>query len=150
MKKYDIFISHAWNYDEHYCMVEDWLDESQSEYLLLWENSSVPLLDTAFNPNSSIGQKKLQEKLDHQISRSSVVLILSGLYTAYPNWIEYETLKAVNYEKYIIGVKPWGHENIPQVVLEYADVMVNWDKSSIIKAILESKNHSMIRHAYKY
>lgn len=137
MKKYNVFISHAWNYDEHYCKVEDWLDEVQSKFILMWNNSSVPLLDTALKPNSSAGIKYLKGKLDYQISQASVVLILSGMYVAHPHWIEYEVIKATNYGKYIIGIKPWGQECIPQVVLDHADVMINWDKSSVIKAMLE-------------
>lgn len=135
MKKYDVFISHTWNYGEHYNKVEDWLDEAQSEYFLKWDNCSIPLQDTALNPNSSLNKNIFEEKLDKQIARASIVLILSGMYFTHPHWIEYEVLKAANYGKYIIGIKPWGQEYIPQVVLDNANVIVEWDKSSVINAL---------------
>jgi len=144
MKKYNVFISHGWEYDEQYNKVEDWLDEAYSKCLLVWDNYSVPLLDTDLNPRSSIGKKKLQEKINNQIAQASIVLILSGMYTAHPYWIEYEVLKAANYGKYIIGVEPWKQESTPKVVSDYADIMVEWNKSSVTKAMLESLTHNMI------
>lgn len=146
MNKYHIFISHAWMYSEHYCMVEDWLDENQSKYLLSWDNYSVPLHAPDLDINTFAGKEKLREKLDGQIKRASIILILSGMYFNHPDWIEYEILTAVNNEKYIIGVKPWGQERIPQVITNNANVIIEWSKPNIIKALGESIKHN--RNAY--
>lgn len=138
MKKYHVFISHAWKYSQHYYKVVDWLNEAQSDGLLTWSNYSVPEHDPLLDPNSVVGKKKLKGELDDQIARASVVLILSGMYTAHSEWIEYEILKAVGYSKYIIGIRPWGQERTPKIVTDYADTMVGWNKNSVVNAILNS------------
>lgn len=138
MKKYNIFISHAWEYSHHYHKVVDWLDEAQFNNLLMWENYSALHLDTALNPLSYLAKEEFQDELDRQIQRASVVLILSGMYFAHPRWIEYEISKAYNYGKYIIGVKPLGQEYIPQVISHNAYVITECNKSSVINALLES------------
>ena len=51
------------------------------------------------------------------------------------NWIDYEIDTAVNYGKYIIGLKPWGQERIPQKISLNADIMVGWNRPSLISAI---------------
>lgn len=44
----------------------------------------------------------------------------------------------VDYNKYIIGVKPWGQERVPTKVSSNANIMVGWNKDSVINAILNS------------
>lgn len=139
MKTYNIFISHAWKYSEHYNKVVQWLNEAQDEGEFKWKNYSVPKHDPLIDPNTTSGKKKLKEELECQIKPSSIVIILSGMYTAYSEWIDFETDTAVSYKKYIIGVKPWGQERIPRKVLDNANVMVGWNKNSIVNAVLESK-----------
>ena len=136
MKRYHIFISHAWRYSSHYYKVVDWLNEAQKDGLLTWSNYSVPEHDPLVDPNSTTGKKKLQGAIDNQIAPASIVLVLSGMYAAYSDWIEYEVLKSIDYGKYIIGIRPWGQERTPRIVSDYADVMVGWNKSSIINAVL--------------
>lgn len=147
MKKYNIFISHVWDYTEHYCKVEDWLDDARSKCLLAWDNYSVPLLSNAINPNFSDSKKYLKEKLNHQISGASIILILTGMYKNHPTWIEYETLMAAYYGKYVIGIKPWKEEDIPKIIKDNVNVIVEWDKSCIINAILESLTHNMVMYS---
>ena len=136
MKRYHIFISHAWRYSSHYYKVVDWLNEAQKDGLLTWSNYSVPEHDPLVDPNSTTGKKKLQGAIDNQIAPASIVLVLSGMYAAYSDWIEYEVLKSIDYGKYIIGIRPWGQERTPRIVSDYADVMVGWNKSSIVNAVL--------------
>lgn len=57
------------------------------------------------------------------------------MYVAYSEWIDYEIDEAVRMGKYIIGVKPWGQERIPQKIQNNASVMVGWNSSSIVNAI---------------
>lgn len=130
-----IFISHAWKYSEHYNKVVEWLNEAKKAGELTWYNYSVPSHDPAIDPNTTIGKNKLKEILSNQIKPASKVLVLSGMYAAHSDWIEYEINKSVDMGKYIIGIKPWGQERIPKIVEDNADIMVGWNKSSIISAI---------------
>lgn len=137
MKTYNIFISHAWKYSEHYYKVVQWLDEAQAEGKFTWKNYSVPQHDPLIDPNTSTGKTKLKTALDAQIKPTSIVIILSGMYAAHSDWIDFEIDTAVSYGKYIIGVKPWGQERIPTKVTNNADIMVGWNKSSIVNAVAD-------------
>lgn len=135
---YNIFISHAWKYSEHYKKIATWLDEAQAEGYLTWKNYSVPSHDPFTDPRTLSGVIKLQNALDKQIAPASKVIILSGMYAAHSGWIEYEIKTAKKMGKTIIGVKPWGQERIPTIISSNADIMVGWNKKSVIDAILNS------------
>ena len=130
LRNYHILISHSWDYGEHYEKVEKWLNESK---YFSWTDYSVPLsksLDVK-------GRKELQDKLRSRISLCSCVIILSGMYVSYSEWIDYEIDTALSFKKPIIGVKPWGQERVPTKVQENADIIVGWNSTSIVDAVRE-------------
>jgi hypothetical protein len=135
MKTYNIFISHAWKYTEHYNKVVQWLNEAQSEGKFNWKNYSVPEHDPVIDPNTTVGKRKLQAELDGQIKPTSIVIILAGMYAAHSDWIDFEIDTSKSYNKYIVGVKPWGQERIPTKVSGNSNIMVGWNKSSVINAV---------------
>ncbi|MEY8320340.1 TIR domain-containing protein [Lachnospiraceae bacterium 46-61] len=137
MKTYNIFVSHAWRYSEHYYKVMSWLEEAKQDGLFDYKSYSVPIHDPLIDPNTSIGQQELQRLLDAQIKPASIVIILAGMYATYSDWITFEINTSVKYSKNIIGVKPWGQERIPQIVSINSNKLVGWNKHSIINAILE-------------
>ena len=106
LKTYDLFISHAWSYNEEYKRMVDFLRDAPN---FKWRNYSVPEHDPL--PNS-----KLKERLYNQIKPVNAVIILSGMYVAYSDWIQTEIDIAIDYKKPIIGVRPWGQERTPQEV----------------------------------
>lgn len=126
-KVYNIFISHAWHRSEHYKKVVEWLDDSDIEY----NNYSVPEHDQLDSEND----EELEHDLTAQIKPASCIIILAGMYVNYSDWIEYEINEAVRMKKYIIGVRPWGQEKIPEIISKNANVMVWWNKNSILDAI---------------
>lgn len=138
MSTYNIFISHAWRYSEHYNKIVQWFNEAQEEGILTWKNYSVPEHDPLIDPNTTVGKNKLKEMLKNQIAPASKIIVLSGMYVAYSEWISYEIDTAVSYNKYIIGVEPWGQERIPDKVKSNSDIMVGWNKKSIINAVINS------------
>lgn len=138
MNTYNIFISHAWKYTEHYNKIVQWLDEANADEKFNWKNYSVPEHDPLIDPNTSAGKNKLKEELKDQIRPASIVIILAGMYASYSDWIDFELDTSVNFDKYIIGVKPWGQERIPSKVSDASDVLVGWNKNSVINAVLNS------------
>lgn len=136
MLDYNIFISHAWKYTEHYSQVVQWLDEAQKEGILNWKNCSVPEHDPLIDPNTTVGKKKLKDELEKQIKPATIVIILSGMYTTDRDWIDFEIDTAESYEKYIIGIKPWGQERFPKKVWDKADVFSEWNKKSVIASVV--------------
>lgn len=128
LRNYHILISHSWDYNTQYETVEKWLDETS---YFLWTDYSVPIT----RPLDVRGKNELKEKIRNRISLCSCVIILSGMYVSYSEWIDYEIDTAVALGKPIIGVKPWGQERIPTKVSNNADVMVGWNSASVVQAV---------------
>jgi hypothetical protein len=125
LKTYDLFISHAYDYnDEYYKMVTNLKNAPNFK----WRNYSVPEHD-------QLPQRNLDEGLYNQIRPVNAVIILSGMYVAHSDWIIKEIKIAQAMGKPIIGVKPWGQQMVPQAVQSAAKVMVGWNIDSIIGAI---------------
>lgn len=129
LKNRMIFISHAWEYNQHYYKIEKWLNETQNFF---WSNCSVPSHDGLLDKTSA----GLSEGMIRQIKPAQVVLILGGMYAAHSHWIEYEISEAQRLKKTIIGIKPWGQERVPQIVQEASicDV-VGWNSASVVQAV---------------
>ena len=123
-----IFISHAWKYDEHYWQLVEWFNEEPN---FDWKNCSVPKHDAC----EETTVRGLKECLTRQIRPAHVVIILAGMYAAHSEWIDYEIDEALRMGKPIIGVKPWGQERTPKKVQDAADIMVGWNRASIIQAV---------------
>lgn len=128
---YHIFISHAWDYNTQYNTLIQWINDDNS---LLYANYSVPME----KPIDTNIKRELKQKLTEKIARSNVVIIISGMYATYSEWIDYEIDEAVRMRKYIIGVRPWGQERIPVKIQNNANIMVGWNSSSVINAIKNS------------
>ena len=133
LKTYDLFISHSWDYSDEYEKMVKLLDEAPN---FDWRNYSSPKHDPAINPNSDSDKNELIKALRKQISPVNCVIVLSGLYVAHSFWIQKEIdIAMVEFEKPIIGVKPWGNAEIPQAVRDAANEIVGWNTSSIVDAI---------------
>ncbi len=132
LKLYDLFISHAWKYGEDYDRLIKMLKEAP---LFEFRNYSAPEDKPLVDPNTPVGKKALQDAIDRKIKPVNAVLVLSGMYTAHREWMQYEIDTALKYNKPIIGVVPWGQINIPTAVSNAADEMVRWNTASIVAAI---------------
>lgn len=128
LRNYHIMISHSWSYNAHYNIVCDWLNDAAYFY---WSNYSV----CCDNPLNTTSEKELKERLKNQISNSSCIVVLSGMYSAYSKWIDFEIDTAYEMNKPIIGVKPWGQERVPIKIQNKSNVMVGWNSLSVINAI---------------
>lgn len=128
LRDYHILISHSWDYNTDYKTIKEWLDDAPN---FMWTNYSVPIT----KPLDVNGKRELKEKLRNRISLCSCVIILSGMYVSYSEWIDYEIDTAISLGKTIIGVKPRGQERIPSKVSSNADVMVGWNSSSVVQAV---------------
>ncbi len=128
LKTYDLFISHAWTYDDDYYGLVQFLDNAN---LFKYRNYSVPQHDPLDANNAS----RLMAALDRQVRPVNVVLIISGMYVNYRDWIQYEIELAQGYGKPIVGIRPWGSQRVPVAVQSAATEMVGWNTNSIVGAI---------------
>lgn len=137
LRNYDLFVSHAWAYNEAYYRLISLLD--QVPYFK-YRNYSVPTHDPLVDPGTQIGQARLANMLDAQIRPVQCVLVIAGMYAAHRFWIDKEIAFAQYYKKPIIGLIPWGQERIPLSVQTAAVEMVGWNSNSIVSSI---RSHSM-------
>ena len=134
MKTYNLFISHSWAYTDAYEKLVNLLD---SRSYFSYRNYSVPENDPVHTNGTD---KQLYNAIKNQISPSSVVLILAGVYASYSKWINKEIDIAQNEfdtVKPIIAIEPWGSEKTSTTVKEVADKIVKWNTESIVSAIRE-------------
>ena len=96
LKTYDLFISHAWAYNQAYYKLIDLLDTAPNLY---FRNYSVPGHDPVLDPNSNYGRDKLTRALDAQIRPVNCVVIISGMYATYRYWIDKEIEIAKRYSR---------------------------------------------------
>lgn len=128
LKTYDLFISHAWRDDDDYNRLVNLLLAAS---LFKWRNYSVP----QHHPLDASSAPFLRQALDRRIRPVNAVLIISGMYVNYRDWIQYEMKLAQHYNKPIIGIRPWGAERIPVAVQQSAAAMVGWNTRSIVRAV---------------
>lgn len=126
---YNLFISHSWTYSDAYEKLVALLD---SDAHFVYKNYSVPKNDPIHNARYDY---QLKEAIRNQMKYASCVLILAGVYSTYSKWINIEIDIANELGKKIIAIEPWGAEKTSLVVKQNADVVVKWQKSSILKEI---------------
>ncbi|GAB7011741.1 TIR domain-containing protein [Halolamina salina] len=125
-----VFISHSWAYEEHFEEVKELLDDANGfEYFDHSVSSDDPL--DARLPNH------LRKKIRDQMRSASVVLVLSGMYVTYSDWIQEEIEMANEMEKPIIGVIPAENDRVPGIVQDHAVELVEADGKAILNAIDE-------------
>ena len=73
--------------------------------------------------------------LDNQVRPVNCVLILGGMYAAHSDWILKEIELAKAYRKPILGIYPWGQQNMPLAIQNAATELVGWNTSTIVSAI---------------
>lgn len=127
-RNYYVFISHSWTYDNDYKRIRGWLEQSPYFH---FHDYSVPIT----KPLDTKGKSDLQKKLRDRIKVCSCVIIISGMYANYSEWIDYEIDTAIEYGKPIIGVRPWGNLRTPLKIQNNATEMVGWNMKSVVDAI---------------
>ncbi len=137
LKTYDLFISHAWKYNDDYYRLINLL---QNADYFKFRNYSVPEHDPLIDPGTPIGTKKLEALIDKQIKPVNCVMIVSGMYAAHKHWLQKEITIAQSYAKPIIAVAPIGQVMIPVFIQEAAHAIVRWNTDSIVTAI---RKHSI-------
>ena len=124
-----IFISHAWQYNEHYWKIVNWFNETPN---FEWKNCSVPSHD-GLPDKTSAG---LSRGMTRQINPAQIILILGGMYAAHSKWIEYEIREAQRLNKTIVGIQPWGQDRVPKIVQDASTVpLIGWNRQSVVDAV---------------
>ena len=130
-----IFISHAWDYSDHYDTLVSWIFKvnwSVGQASLDFRDYSIPRSNPIHDVQST---QELQDAIFSHIAKSHIVVIPSGMYVNYSRWIKKEIDGAKFYRKPILAVNPWGQQKKLGIALDNADDGVGWNKQPLINAI---------------
>ena len=134
MPRYNLFISHSWNYANQYDRLVNLL---RSRPYFDFGNYSVPPDD----PIHSVGTNaQLRSAIRNHMLPCHVVIILAGVYASYSQWINIEIDLATtgfSQRKPILAIRPWGNTRISDRVRTAADRIVGWNTESVVRAIRE-------------
>jgi hypothetical protein len=142
MAQLGIFISHSWKYSDHYETLREWIFDEPwyvggTNDRIIFVDHSVPKDDPIHNaPNSEALRRAIYAK----ILLASIVVIPTGMYAAYSEWIQKEIDGSVAYGRPILAVNPWGAQKTASVVAEAANQTVGWNKQSVVDGIWRLAN----------
>jgi hypothetical protein len=132
LRQYNIFISHAWAYDEQYQRLEEMLLTAPNIKIV---NYSAPKDKPIAPPDEPISTLRLKNAITEKIKYAQAFLLISGMWIKYRQWVQYEIGEARRMEKPIICIKPYGSQRVPRDLETYADRIVGWSTASIVQAI---------------
>lgn len=119
---YKIFISHTGEEDEEYLtFIQKLSSANDFEY-----------------ENYGIIEKIDENDLREQIKPAEIVIILSGLYNKNKPLIKKQLDIAVNLEKPIVVIRPYGMEDVSPELEEIAEDVVGWNAPCIVDSIEEN------------
>ncbi|MGE9941114.1 TIR domain-containing protein [Bariatricus sp. SGI.161] len=129
---YRLFISHAWKYGDNYKRLTQLLDDAN---YFSYINYSAPKEKPLFPAGTPKTSSQIRDLISNKIRPSQITIVISGMYAAYSDWMQYEIDESIRMGKPILGIYPWGQVNAPSYVTNNADEMVRWNTDSIVSAI---------------
>ena len=129
---YNIFISHAWSYDERYQGVVGLLNRQPD---FQWYDRSVPRDRPIADPNTEMGRNTLRAALRERVRQSSCFVLVAGMFVNHRYWVQAEIEFAKSYNKPIVAIRRRGQQRTPVEVEVIADATVNWNSQSLVQAI---------------
>lgn len=125
---FNLFISHAWDYDDDYSKLIELLETQSS---LDWRDQSVPRSSPVLAPDL-IG---IREALAQRIYQADAVLVVSGIHHYSSKWVQYELNVARELGKPVIGIQRWIPVPASAGVGDTATTIVDWTADSIAQTI---------------
>jgi len=131
MKTPNIFISHQWRYNDEYYDLKEKFDNLGWAHL----DYSVPIHD-AFDLNR---KKEIAAALKEQVRQCNFFIVFARMATINSEWVQKEVEYALEFNRYILGVKPWNYQgNIPLFIQSACNSngqIVGFNTPPIIKII---------------
>lgn len=125
LRTYRVFISHCWEYDDYYTLV-DWLE---NEPLFDCKNLSVP------EESALSDDQALEKRLRKRIGDSDILLVIIGMEIAHRYWMKWEIKWAHIRGIPIVGVMSNGGQRVPQALDRTGCPIVRWRRDSVISAV---------------
>lgn len=133
-KTYDLFISHAWRYHDDWKRLVDVLN---AHAMHGWRNFSLPWYDPALDPRTEKGGQIVRWNLETQIMPAHAVVLLASVLSepGTRKWLDFEVEMARKHGKLIIGLPPWGKDDVSDEVKERVNEVVSWNAAAIFAAV---------------
>ncbi len=133
----NVFISHSWAHSEHYEKLAEWLFETSWTVhngltALHFVDWSVPKDNPIHDAPNDVA---LGMMINSLIVNSHVVVIPTGMYVNYSEWINKEIAGARDYNKPVLAVDLWGAQRTSSIVQQNAEDTVGWQKQSVVSGI---------------
>ncbi len=119
---YNLFISELNEDNDEY---EKFIGKLEASYDFKWKNQTI-------------ANETSKAELREQMKSVDVVVLLAGLYSRDKNLIQREIDIAVELNKPIVIIRPYGMENVPGSIEEVASEVVGWNTPCIVDAIRNS------------
>ena len=128
-----LFVSHAWEDDEDYFRVFEYLESDSNFY---YQNYSTP-------DQRPMGDREaLREDLRRQIAPAEIVVVPSGLCRKHGDLILFQMNFAKASDKPVLMLEPYGVKmQIPKALRDLADEVIAWDKRNLVDAIRRQARH---------
>jgi len=133
-RKYQLFISHAWDYAHEYEGVVRLLN---SDITFSWLDLSIPIQNPVpRNPLLKRSYLSVVRELETRIGQADCLLVLAAMYLNHSEWIQFEIDLAKEKNKPIIAVAPNGQERVPYALNQIGIAeLVGWRTFSLTGAI---------------
>src|ERR1700761_784213 len=123
-RRYNVFISHAWDYKDDYEGVVNLLKLDPYFY---WNNFSVPVeAPLKMNMFLKKSYRTLLRQIDERINESDCLLVIAGMYFQHRGWIQSEVEAALEFYKPIIAIEPRGSQRFPEDLKPFVTERVGW------------------------
>lgn len=135
MHQINVFISHSWNYTDHYDTLYEWIFETPwnvDNVKIDFTDFSVPRDDPIHDARNAA---ELERRILERIKQADVVVCPTGMYATHSFWIGRELVGARKLNRPILGVNPWGQVKASSVVRSNASEVVGWTKKSVVGGI---------------
>lgn len=122
-----IFVCHAWQTDEDYLRVFEYLESAQNFY---YSNSSKPELRPA------AGREAEREELRRQIAPAEAVILVASHHRRAPELIEFQARYAKSAKKPLILLMSFGSTSVISRDLQaLADTTIDWSERALTQAL---------------
>jgi hypothetical protein len=130
---YRIFPSHGWVKDDDYLRLFEYLESTTNFFY-----SNV--CDPDESPESeTVAQRRT--RILAAMKSAEVLVVMSGAYEAYREWIDFEIQAAGAHDVPIVLVEPFGPHDAPEALKEKAEQIVGWNSRTIEDAIRMAARH---------
>ena len=128
-----IFVAHAWEWNEDYMRLFEYLESTTNFY---YEN----VCNSESSPEGeSIAERRT--RVLNGMKQAEVFIVPAGLFVNAREWVDFEISAAGAHDLPILAMEHFGPLDLPPELNEKADKVVSWNSRSIEDAIRMAARH---------